>query len=57
MNKIKNIIKSFSQKKKIVGGAVCFLLAIFLIGLGVSYSDPNSSYLSDQEVDGLSFKK
>lgn len=56
MNKVKDIIKSFSQKKKILGGAACFLLAIFLIGLGISYSDPNSSYLSDQEVDGLSFK-
>lgn len=29
---------------------------LLIIGLGVSYSDPNSSYFSDQEIDRLSFK-
>ncbi len=58
MNKIKDIIRNLnkSQKKKILGGILCFFLAILLIGIGVSFSDPNSSYLSDQTVDDLEFK-
>lgn len=50
----KNLTKS--QKKKLLGGLGCLFLAIILIGIGVSYSDPNSSYLSDQTVENLEFK-
>jgi len=50
----KNLTKS--QKRRLLGGLGCLFLAIILIGIGASYSDPNSSYLSDQTVDNLEFK-
>lgn len=50
----KNLTKN--QKRRLLGGLGCLFLAIILIGIGASYSDPNSSYLSDQTVDNLEFK-
>ena len=62
MKQIKEYISKLSkkQKKMMVGGIACFLLAIIIIGLGASFASTESgipSYLKDQVVDGISFEK
>ena len=58
MNQIREYINklSRSQKKMMLGGIALFFLAIITIGLGISMADPESGYLSDQTIDGLTFE-
>lgn len=59
MNKIIEKVKKLSQKEKIIISisAVLVIGALILIGVGMSYSDPESGYLSNQTVEGLTFEK
>lgn len=59
MNKIIEKVKKLSQKEKIIISisAVLVIGAFILIGVGMSYSDPESGYLSNQTVEGLTFEK
>ena len=59
MNKIKEKIYKLSRNQKIgiLGGIVGILLIGLTVSLMPSLSSTESSYLSDQTIDGLSFEK
>ena len=59
MNKIKEKIHKLSRNQKIgiLGGIVGILLIGLTVTLIPSLSSTESSYLSDQTIDGLSFEK
>ena len=54
MKRIVEIIKN-NKKTAIILGSV-FLVVIIGLIIGRSFSDPNSGYLRNQTVDGLSFE-
>jgi len=54
MNKVIEIIKR-NRKQAIILGSV-FLVVIVGLIIGRTFSDPNSGYLRNQTVDGLSFE-
>ena len=59
LNKIKEGIHKLSRNQKIgiLGGIVGILLIGLTVSLMPSLSSTESSYLSDQTIDGLSFEK
>ena len=59
LNKIKEKIHKLSRNQKIgiLGGIVGILLITLSVTLIPSLSSTESSYLSDQTIDGLSFEK
>lgn len=59
LNKIKEKIHKLSRNQKIgiLGGIVGILLIGLTVSLMPSLSSTESSYLSDQTIDGLSFEK
>ena len=59
LNKIKEKIHKLSRNQKIgiLGGIVGILLIGLTVTLMPSLSSTESSYLSDQTIDGLSFEK
>lgn len=59
LNKIKEEIHKLSRNQKIgiLGGIVGILLIGLTVSLMPSLSSTESSYLSDQTIDGLSFEK
>ena len=54
MKKVIEMIKE-NKKQAIILGSV-FLVVIVGLIIGVSFSNPNSGYLRNQTVDGLSFE-
>ena len=54
MKKIIEIIKE-NKRQAIILGSI-FLIAIVGLIIGVSFSNPNTGYLRNQTVDGLSFE-
>lgn len=53
----KNIVESLKENKKAIIILFCLLiLIIVLLIFGKSLSDPNTGYLRNQIVDGLSFE-
>lgn len=53
MNKIKEFIKKYQLPTLIVS---LFMLVGVVVLIGASFADPNSGYLRNQTVDGLSFE-
>ena len=56
MNKVIETIKRNRKQAIILGSVFLVVIVGLIIGRTLTFSDPNSGYLRNQTVDGLSFE-